>query len=348
MLPTTAFPKLPPNLKGVKHSRTSNTTSLGLDCLDKLIEDGIPFPSIILINEKSSRKIGKILQRIYCAEAIVQEQNVIVASPRKMDLEDILNSIPSETTSSGNMTASGISQKASNEESLKIAWRFQSAPKINSSISNSKPKFDLAKSKARMEINESELVQTIFANTYQQLWKELEGILNCPNVDITQSGPKNAFRIILSELGSPLFLDHSKAAITNFITRLRAFIMSSCATVMICIDGDQMDTEMFESFHLISDSILNFYPIPEHLRNANDPSAFTGRLEVAKIPRLYGNNLFRPEFCDYSYKDTRHTLEIRKFLLDFDDSNEMDTKSLEPITDDLREMGILAPDIDDV
>uniref|UniRef100_A0AC34GVI6 Elongator complex protein 4 n=1 Tax=Panagrolaimus sp. ES5 TaxID=591445 RepID=A0AC34GVI6_9BILA len=347
MLPSTAYPKLPPTLKGVKHSRTSNTTSLGLDCLDKLIEDGIPFPSIILVDEKSSRKIGKILQRIYCAEAVIQEQKIIVASPRKADLEDILNSIPSETASSG-IAASGNSQKSTDEESLKIAWRFQSAPKISSSISNSKPKFDLAKSKARMEINESELVQTIFANSYEQLWKELEGVLSSPNVDITQPGPKTAYRIILSELGSPLFVDHSKAAITNFITRLRAFIMSSCATAMICIDGEQMDAEMLEYFHLISDSILNFYPISERLRS-NDPSAFNGRLEVAKIPRLYGNNLFRPEFCDYSYKDTRHTLEIRKFLLDFDDSNnQMDTKSLEPITDDLREMGILAPDIDDV
>ena len=99
--------------------------------------------------------------------------------------------------------------------------------------------------------------------------------------------------------------------------------------------------------HLISDTVLNFYPTPERLR-ANDPSANAGRLEVAKRPRLYGNSLFLPESCDFSYKDTRHTVEIRKLHLDFDDGHEnVDAKTVAPITDNLREMGILALDDED-
>uniref|UniRef100_A0AC35G908 Elongator complex protein 4 n=1 Tax=Panagrolaimus sp. PS1159 TaxID=55785 RepID=A0AC35G908_9BILA len=338
--PTSAYPKIPPNLKGVKHSRTTNTTSCGLESLDKLVEDGIPFPSIILIDEKCDQKVGKILQRIFVAEGLTQGQNVVVATPRKQDIEDLLNSIPSETASTGTASGSGSSQKtgaAAPEENLKIAWRFQSAPQINSSVSNSKPKYDLAKSRARMEVNESELIQTIYANSYEQLWKELQVILDSAEVEIVQTGSKTAHRIILSDLGSPLFLDHSTSTIASFLTHLRAYVMSSCSVVMLVIDGPNMKNEILETFHLCSDSILNFHPNGE---NSND--AYAGRLEIAKIPRLYGGTPFRPEFCDYTYKDTRHTLEIRKLHLNFDDSDNIDQSSVQPITEDLREMGILA------
>lgn len=351
MLSSVAYPKVPPNLKGVKHSRTANTTSLGLECLDKLFDDGIPLPSIILIDEKGSRKISKLLQRLFAAEGITHEQNVVVASPRKQELDDFLNSIPSETASSSSAasgtSATGARSNAMVEENLKIAWRYQSAPQISSSITTSKPKFDLGKSRMKMDVDNSGLIQTVFANTYDKLWKELEVILNSVMMEATQQGSKNPVRIIISGLGSPLFLDHSKASLTNFIVRLRAFTMASLATVMITVDGAQLESEVLESLHLVSDSVLNFFPTPERLLRTHDSTAFAGRLEVAKLPRLYGNSLFRPEFCDYSYKDTRHTIEVRKLHLDFDDGNEVDSKAVEPITDDLREMGILAPDADD-
>ena len=189
MILSTAYPKIPPSLKGVKYLRTANSTSLGLECLDKLVDDGIPFPSIVLVDEKNCRKIGRILQRIYISEAISQGQNVVIASPRKCDIEDILNSVPYEMVAS--TAASGSLQRKDPlfEENLKIAWRFQNAPQVNSSVSSSKPKYDLAKSRAKDEIVNCNLVENIYANTYEMLWIKLEAIVNSSTIDISQPGP---------------------------------------------------------------------------------------------------------------------------------------------------------------
>uniref|UniRef100_A0A7E4ZVD5 Elongator complex protein 4 n=1 Tax=Panagrellus redivivus TaxID=6233 RepID=A0A7E4ZVD5_PANRE len=338
------YPKVPPKLPGVKHTRTANSSSLGADSLDKLLDDGIPFPSIVAVDERKSRQYSRTLTRLFIAEGYKTGQKVVIVSPRVGEADKYVDAVPIEMAGGGGVKA-GVAGTSSEE--LKIAWRFQSAPKIDSSIGGSKAaKFDLAKSLSREEVEGSGLVATHHVRTYAGLWTLLEAVLTSREADIHSPDTKHPVRIVLNEIGSPLFADSD--GFVPFLVKLRAFLLQSTAVIMLTYDGAQLSPSDLNTIQTLSDSILVFHPLADANKSVEPPTNanLAGRLEVLKQPRLYGNSLSRPEACDYSYKESRHTIEIRKLHLD-PEGEGFDTSSVAPLLPEMQQLGVLADDLED-
>ena len=322
-----SFPKLPPNLNGVKRTRTTNTTSLGIEAFDKLIEDGIPFPSIVLIDERRSKKYSRILTRLFIAEGIKTGQKIWISESKRGESEELLNSIPSEMSGPATSSDSQVKPRIA-EDSMKIAWRYNTAPQVGVQ-STSREKFDLAKSLPRSDIDSSK-IKTCYYNSIdvleEDLFKELK------EFDISKGSLTTALRICLPNLTSILI---SSENLVSFLVKLRAYVFSSASVAMITIDGDLVDEKTLKLICSLCDTAFTLYSNP-----SDTPG---GRLEIIKFPRCYGSAPLKRENCDFNYKDTRHTVELRRIHLD-PEGLEQPEDSNAPLLPKLKELGVLATD----
>lgn len=116
------------------------TTSTGTSSLDRLLGDGIPVGSIMLVREDEGTKYAQTLLKAFISQGIFSNHQNIVISP---DSERILSTLPSkkndsstETIVSSSASASSKSVQSENQEAMKIAWRYQNNPLISQNFNN--------------------------------------------------------------------------------------------------------------------------------------------------------------------------------------------------------------------
>uniref|UniRef100_A0AC34QAT1 Elongator complex protein 4 n=1 Tax=Panagrolaimus sp. JU765 TaxID=591449 RepID=A0AC34QAT1_9BILA len=331
---TTHFPKLPPNLKGIKRTRTSNTTSLGIDCLDKLIEDGIPFPSIVLIDERNSKKYSKMLARLFVAEGFKTGQELMVVGTKK-DTDELLESVPVEMTAAP--TSASTSKPKLNEDPMKIAWRYNTAPQV--AQMSMQEKFDLAKSLPKDTLDSSGLIQVYNGRNgqmnYDDLYSDLGKALKDQRFDVLSNSATSVLRFCVQDLATPLISGYSGDSLLAFLVRFKSRLMTCSAVAMVTLDGNLVDPECLKTIYSLVDTVFVFHS------NVAD-SGTGGRMEIAKYPRCYGLVPFKRENCDFVYKTGRRTIEFRKLHLDPEGVDDAKVADDEPILPKLKELGVLA------
>lgn len=219
-------------LPGTRIQNRCPVVSVGLDAIDGLMGGGLPVSSIYIISETGSRKYTPVLQRYFVAEGLSNNHTVFVSGPA-LDINDFVTNLPSCSTSTPNQEESDLMKP---REDMKIAWRYQTMPAINSALSSKdKTKFDLTR---KMDLNADD-IQTFNSTSYSGLWRHLFDLITSEKFAVDKS--KQILRIFLDGIGSPLFEDSHNCQ--RFIRNLKALIQQANVVLMLGVNESTLNED---------------------------------------------------------------------------------------------------------
>lgn len=294
-------------------------TSCGNPSLDHIIGGGLPIGAIMMVEEDKFVTYSKVLTKYYLAEGVFSGHSIFLGSLDD-DPTELLKKLPipveeAETrVPPGNSPASG--------EDMRIAWRYNSLPKVNSEQStvNIGHNFDLTK-----QIDENTLQSAdttvwdgtnvceskIFSNG-----KYFELLQTLTSKTKTFPDTKNVCRICLTSLGSPIWYDENfETDFVRFLTILKSIVRSTTSVCLITVPGHLIqllnETFIHRIRNLVDYSIqLESFAGSE---KATNPvfKEYHGLLNIRKQSALNSLSTFTPETTDLAFK-----LRRRKFIVE--------------------------------
>uniref|UniRef100_A0A0N5ARE1 Elongator complex protein 4 n=1 Tax=Syphacia muris TaxID=451379 RepID=A0A0N5ARE1_9BILA len=122
-------------------------TSVGCPYVDDLLGGGLPVNGVYMIDECNSRSYASVLEKYFIAEGIFYNHKILVASPQ-LQIFETMKTLPERVSSDyENLTNDQLQNvKEGIDSNLKIAWRYSTAPKMDSfSKAKSRIAYDLSK-----------------------------------------------------------------------------------------------------------------------------------------------------------------------------------------------------------
>jgi elongator complex protein 4 len=124
--------------EGIKLRDRIYHISTGTVVLDSLLsgDDGAPLTSILVIDELKTCCFAKPLFRCFIAEGQDCKQSIFVASPSRKIAQNLVENIPSKILTTSLQDSSSAQANREETERMKIAWRYNTMPAVDSSISS--------------------------------------------------------------------------------------------------------------------------------------------------------------------------------------------------------------------
>ncbi|KAL7854364.1 hypothetical protein SRHO_G00165540 [Serrasalmus rhombeus] len=293
-------------LRGTRTTgRALLTTSSGVTGLDRALGGGLAVGSLLLIEEDQTDSYSRLLLQYFLAEGVVCGHQLYLASARDHP-DDIIQNLPlpilddDVTPKLGEPLPPADAQPP---DPMKIAWRYQNFPKVQTEPASSfrfGHYYDLSK---RMD---PQLLQATQFHTfylpeeteerssslgpYSGLLQSIQTVIRIEGFDGSSSQGKvrNVLRLGLHSLGSALWGDdvclsespaHSHA-LTTFLYALRALLRSSLSVAVVTVPA-----------HLIQFPFTFRSPAPADLLTPIPPDPQEGPINTA-------SSLFLSELLD--------------------------------------------------
>lgn len=306
------------NLHGTRTSVVKNQLllSTGLTSLDSIIGGGLPVGTILLIEEDEHAVFSHLFIRYFLAEGVVCSHGLYVASLDD-DPKKTVADLPSP------VTADVENSNISDNSDLKIAWRYKSVPRVESSPSpviNTAfgHNFDLTKPLSKEALINTEvqywpLNEGFITNVYSDLLKHLQGrIRNNGHSTETTSIRKSVLRVAVNRLGTPLW-PNADAEVPRFLYCLRAILRHAYSSCIITLPTSILKEETVERCEHLSDYVISLVS----LANSSNPaySEYNGLLAISKLAAINTLASHVPETRDWAFKLRKKRFIIEKLHL---------------------------------
>lgn len=303
--------------------------SSGVPSLDVLLGGGLAVGTVLLIEEDCFGSYSRLLLKYFLAEGVMCGHSCFVASASERPT-DILQDLPGSLDDS---QARDSAPKEGTDEQMKIAWRYQNVPKVQSSFSNRFGHFfDLTSS---MEPTRLQTVETSFfpatdqpAKSCEELYASLrtsiqEAIISGQfSVDDTTAQQRNVLRVTLHSLGSPLWLDDPGSPdpapfLSRFLHSLRALLRRAYAVAVITMPTHLMpDAGYVRRLERLCDAAVRVESFAGSEKEQNPLyKEYHGLFHLVKLPRLNSLASYLPETLDLAFKLRRKKFSIEKLHL---------------------------------
>ncbi|KAI6229948.1 putative elongator complex protein 4 [Aphelenchoides fujianensis] len=277
-------------LPGTRIQNRCAVTSSGLEAVDQLMGGGLPIPSLLVVSESESRRFAPLFQKYFLAQGVVDKHEL---------------SSPSCPPRRPRRRAAGEQDAEVPDAEMRIAWRYKTMPALNSALSaKDKTRFDLSKP---MELPDG-TIRTSSAASYSSLWSELFALIKSEQFAAAES--KTILRLLLADLGSPLFED--AAAFRPFLCQLRALVQTANVCVMVSVDESLLAADDRRLLVDLADAYFRLeIPDAESKKNMGLEERYDGRFHIVKLPLLNSIATNKPDCVDLVFEKHRRYVELR-------------------------------------
>ncbi|XP_063800522.1 elongator complex protein 4 isoform X2 [Pseudophryne corroboree] len=323
--------------------------SSGVSALDHILGGGLAVGTLLLIEEDAYSTYSNVLLRNFLAEGVVSGHEVFVASAGE-DPHTILKNLPEPLTDEipkQDDHKSGKRSPGLGDDAMKIAWRYQNLPKMESlpvSASRFGHYYDMSKTMS------PDMLQTVKTHgfylphvtplegtygsssevscDYLQLLQCIQRVVHQGGFDGSspQTGQKNILRIGVQSLGSVLWGDdicsdecpHNLHSLTRFLYALRGLLRASLSVCAITLPAHLIQNKAITvRVRNLSDTVVGLESFIDSQRESNPLyKDYHGLLHVHRIPRL---NSLTADVSDT--KDLAFKLKRKIFSIEVDKHN---------------------------
>ncbi|XP_075044136.1 elongator complex protein 4 isoform X2 [Mixophyes fleayi] len=318
--------------------------SSGVSALDHILGGGLAVGTLLLIEEDEYSTYSNVLLKNFLAEGVVSGHEVYVASASD-DPHTILKNLPAPLTDEipkqGDQKSEKEGPVLTDDDTMKIAWRYQNLPKMESvpmSSSRFGHYYDISKTMC------PDMLKTVKTHSfylphitsgspgempcdYTQLLQSIQRVVHQGGFDGSnpQTGQKNILRIGLQSLGSVLWGDdicsderpHNVHSLTRFLYGLRGLLRSSLSVCVITLPAHLIQNKAI-TVHVrnLSDTVVGLESFIGSQRESNPLyKDYHGLLHVYKIPRLNTLTADVSDTKDLAFKLKRKIFSIERLHL---------------------------------
>ncbi|BFZ03948.1 hypothetical protein BsWGS_06987 [Bradybaena similaris] len=346
---------------GTKPSLYNNQLliSTGIPSLDYVIGGGLAVGTVLLVEEDTYGSYAKLMLKYFVAEALVTQQSVFLSSadgsvqqlvkelPGTVD--EVSAQTPAKVTSPSPSTAhphTGTQAAGdpgsiahSEDEKMKIAWRYQNSPKVQvlpSAGTQFGHYYDLTKTMDTGLVHASDISywSTVRAGqtsvvsavpdmnpNYWQLLQEIKNKIQAGCFGTAQEVEKRSIlRIGIHSLGSPLWgesADGRDPSLPLLLLALRGILRTAFAAAMITVPAHLFYEKAFlHRVERLADTVIRLESFAGSDKEKNPVfKEYHGLLHVLQVPRLNSLVPAQPETSDLAFKLRRKKFTIEKLHL---------------------------------
>ncbi|XP_040557083.1 elongator complex protein 4 isoform X1 [Gallus gallus] len=322
--------------------------SCGVPSLDCVLGGGLAVGTLLLIEEDKYGVYSSLLFKYFLAEGVVCGHDLFVASAQDPPA-NIIKELPAPLLDDNFKTERVEATAAKSEDcqdSMQIAWRYQNAPKVETSPTTSMKfghYYDVSK-KMSPELLQSIKWHSFFLPDelplepklkmcnmncgYARLLRSIQSVIYQEGFDGShpQKKQKNILRIGIQSLGSLLWDDDICStntpedihSLTKFLYVLRGLLRKSLSACIITMPSHLIENKaIMERVTNLSDMVVGLESFIGSERETNPLyKDYHGLLHVHQIPRL--NSLI----CDVSdTKDLAFRLKRKQFTVEWVQDN---------------------------
>ncbi|XP_026176260.1 elongator complex protein 4 [Mastacembelus armatus] len=322
--------------------------STGVTSLDYLLGGGLAVGTVLLIEEDQYDSYSHMIVKYFLAEGVVCQHELFMAAAQD-DPDDILQELPhpilDDVVIHNPVEQPTLSCKCQDSlDSMKIAWRYQNLPKVQSTLASSSRfghYYDVSKT---MEpdirqaakchrfflpehLTQSSPAQCLMLGSYSALLKSLQEVIHREGFDLANamSKSRNILRIGLHSLGSALWGDdlsfhvnpRHRHALTTFLYGLRALLRSSLSVAVVTISSHLIqDRALMGSITRLCDNAIALESFKGSERETNPLCKdYHGLLHVHQVPHLNCLASYLPDHKDLAFKLKRKQFSIERLHL---------------------------------
>lgn len=317
--------------------------STGVTSLDFLLGGGLAVGAVLLIEEDRYDSFSWMILKYFLAEGVVCQHELFLASAQDSP-DDILQELPSPIMDDVAIPKPMEQPRLSTDpqdtvEAMKIAWRYQNLPKVQSTLTSSSRfghYYDVSKT-MEAEIcqaakchsffvpelsNQTTPTNSAMLEPYSALLKSLQEVIQKEGFEVASSSKsRNILRIGLHSLGSSLWGDdlccsdnpkHSHA-LTTFLYGLRALLRSSLAVAVVTVPSHLIQNRaLMGRITKLCDTAIALESFKGSERETNPLyKDYHGLLHVRQVPHL---NCLASQFPDH--KDLAFKLKRKQFSIE--------------------------------
>ncbi|XP_072047383.1 elongator complex protein 4-like [Amphiura filiformis] len=329
--------------------------STGVPSLDFVLGGGIAVGSVLLIEEDTYGNYAQLLLSYYLAEGVMTQHHLCLASGDEKP-HTILKNLPCpeedpiSAAAEGNKRRSG---KTNEEETMKIAWRYQHLPKHQSNPASHRfgHYYDLSRVMSAEQLsstpcscfyladhwsgktNTSDCLNPVYKKLFQHIENQVaEGGFSLTQLQTqTQAKERTVLRIAIHSLGSALWGDEplsdrqTGTSLCQFLHALRALLRNSLAVCVITIPTHVFqDSGLVRRLERLCDTAVQLESFAGSDQEKNPAyKEYHGLFHIKQLPRLNSLTCHMPDSLDLAFKLKRKKLTIEKLHLPPDLSETM-------------------------
>uniref|UniRef100_A0A4W3JNK7 Elongator complex protein 4 n=1 Tax=Callorhinchus milii TaxID=7868 RepID=A0A4W3JNK7_CALMI len=295
--------------------------STGVPSLDYMLGGGLAVGTLLLIEEDKYESYSWMLLKYFLAEGVVCGHSLYIASARDHP-EDIIQSTLEEESGNVNSFATA------SQNSMKIAWRYQNLPKVQTALvcsSRFGHYYDVSKTMS-VEQQHSVKCHSFFLPDEVplefDLLRSIQSVVRKEGFDgaCPQTKPRNILRIGIHSLGSLLWgeevglsenPEHS-CSLTKFLYALRGLLRTSLSTCIITVPGHLTQNKVIMGrVRKLSDTVVGLESFNSSERETNPLyKDYHGLLHIRQLPRLNSLICDAPDTKDLAFKLKRKLFTI--------------------------------------
>ncbi|GAA6089784.1 elongator complex protein 4, partial [Tachysurus ichikawai] len=236
--------------------------SSGVPSLDCALGGGLAVGSLLLIEEDEFDSYSRTLLQYFLAEGVMSGHELFIASAQDHP-DDIIKDLPSPLQDEDSGSKSVSSSNLDQQDAMKIAWRYQNLPKVQTVLSSSSRfghYYDLSKH-MEQDLLQNTKIHTFYLpeeqtdpthqrlnpsgvlGPYSVLLRSIQLLIRQNGFDGSNSQvkPCNVLRLALHSLGSALWGDDvcvspaNNHAMLSFLYALRALLRSSLSVAIVTV-----------------------------------------------------------------------------------------------------------------
>uniref|UniRef100_A0A8C6SUA6 Elongator complex protein 4 n=1 Tax=Neogobius melanostomus TaxID=47308 RepID=A0A8C6SUA6_9GOBI len=318
--------------------------STGVTSLDFLLGGGLAVGAVLLIEEDRYDSYSRMILKYFLAEGVVCQHELFLASAQDSP-DDILKELPSPIMDDVAIPKPMEQPRLSSDpqdslEAMKIAWRYQNLPKVQSTLTSSSRfghYYDVSKT-MEAEIqqaakchrfylpdhpNQTAPTHSPMLESYSALLKSLQEVIQKEGFEVSKS--RNILRIGLHSLGSSLWGDdlcccdnpkHAHA-LTTFLYGLRALLRSSLAVAVVTVPSHLIQNRaLMGRIAKLCDTAIALESFKGSEMETNPLyKDYHGLLHVRQVPHLNCLASQFPDHRDLAFKLKRKQFSIERLHL---------------------------------
>jgi len=346
------------NIPGTRPSLYNNQllVSSGIPSLDNVIGGGVAVGTVMLVEEDVFGSYARLMLKYFTAEAIVSQQAMFLCSQEEIP-EQLVKELPApiDTIKRSEAVAAAFSKPSvirddgvkasygSEDEKMKIAWRYQTQPKVQTTVLSGIQfghYYDLTKVMDQSKVESAEIryasamddenlldSQGPLKNSdYCHLLREIQNQIDQGFHTGQGNAKRNILRIGIHSLGSPLWGENGgiktsdnsfDPSLTQFFLALRAKLRSALAVAMVTVPTHLFhDKGFIRRLERVSDTVIRLESFAGSSKEKNPVfKEYHGLLHLIQLPRLNSLAPAQPETTDLAFKLRRKKFTIEKLHL---------------------------------
>ncbi|XP_060733332.1 elongator complex protein 4 [Tachysurus vachellii] len=318
--------------------------SSGVPSLDCALGGGLAVGSLLLIEEDEFDSYSRTLLQYFLAEGVMSGHELFIASAQDHP-DDIIKDLPSPLQDGDPGPKTVSSSNLDQQDAMKIAWRYQNLPKVQTALSSSSRfghYYDLSKH-MEQDLLQNTKIHTFYLpeeqtdakhqslnpsgvlGPYSVLLRSIQLLIRQNGFDGSNSQvkPCNVLRLALHSLGSALWGDDvcvspaNNHALLSFLYALRALLRSSLSVATVTVPTHLVRNKLIRGRMIrLSDTAIALQSFSDAERN-NSPlyKDYHGLLHVIQVPRLNCLSCEVPDTKDLAFRLKRKQFTIERMHL---------------------------------